>query len=183
MGIGDHLVHLDQDSYSKDAVLTTSYADDYITRGKGFQVQKRVTLSGSQTLYIEFNTALASGLMVYSLPMNITPNQGNVFLDTYNVDSTTGGSVYTVPLNLNALSDNQSVVTIKYGITTSGTITNLREYSFGAPLTNQSSGGGTTAGDSPKILDNTKPLILKLMNQETETVVLDVNAVWYEIEV
>ena len=183
MGLGDQFIQIAQQSYAKDAILTTDYTANYITKGNGFQIHKRVTISGNQTLYITLDATAtaASGMYLYSLPVVIAPNQGNIFVDTYNVPSYTGGTVFATPINLNELSPIASLSVAKIGITTSGTITNLREYSIGAPLTNQSSGGGAPPIGIAKILDNRKPIIVKIMNQETATVILDFNFAWFEI--
>lgn len=169
-----------QTSYTKDGLLTTTYADDYVTRGKGFELQRRITLTSGQTLYLEFNIALAVGKLVYSLPIRASTNIGTVFLDTYLADSSTGGTAMSVN-NLNGLSSTVPLTTVKTGVTPSGTPTKLREYSIGAAKTNQSSGGGTGSAVFPKVLDNTKPLYFKFVNQETVTVTVDLGFVWYEI--
>lgn len=170
-----------QKSFSGDAVLTTDYERDYITRGMAFEVQRRITLTSQQTLYLEFNIALAVGKIVYSLPIKATTPGGNVFLDTYYATSSTGGSVLMVPNNLNALSANVALTTVKTGVTPSGTASGLREYSIGSKATNQAAGGGPIGAGYAKVLGNSKPLYFKFVNQESSTVTVDLGFVWYEI--
>jgi len=183
MGLGDSFVKVAQQAYAGDAVLTTDYTANYTTKGVGFQVHKRITISGNQTLYVVLDAlaTAASGMFLYSLPIMISPNQGNIFVDTYNVDSYTGGTSLGTPININELSSIKALSFIKSGVTVSGTITNLREYTIGAPLTNQSSGGGVMPIGISKILDNRKPIIAKIMNQENSVLTLDFNFVWFEI--
>jgi len=169
-----------QASFSGDGILTTSYAEDYITRGMAFELQKRITLTTGQTLYLEINVALAVGKMVYALPLRMSNNLGNVFVDTYNADSSTGGTLLPVN-NLNGLSAITPLTTVKTGVTPTGTPTALREYSVGTVKTVQSGGGGSASPGFPKIMNNAKPLYIKLVNQETTTVTFDLGIVWFEI--
>ena len=55
-----------QKSFSGDAVLTTTYADDYIVRGQAFQVQKRIAL-GNQV----FPIAAAIGAQATRIDVNL----------------------------------------------------------------------------------------------------------------
>ena len=146
-------------------------------------MHKRITVSGSQTIYVvmDATATAASGMFLYSLPIGILPNQGNIFVDTYTADSYSGGVSLGAPINLNERSSITSLSTIYKGATVSGTISNLREYSIGSPSTNQSSGGGGNIIGVPKLLNNAKPIVMKVMNQETTTVILDFNFVWFEI--
>lgn len=62
-----------------------------------------------------------------------------------------------------------------------GTPTNVREYSVGTLSTNQSSGGGTVQHEVPKILNNTRPLYIKLENKENAITIVNFGFVWYEL--
>ena len=174
-------VHQSQASFTKDAIIATTYADDYITKGNAFQVKKRIALASGQELYLEFNIALAVGKMVYSLPIKLSTGGGLVFVDTYNATSSTGGTTLATPINLNGLSSAAAQTTVKTGVTVSGTASNVREYIVGTISTNQSSGGGSAESDTPKILDNSNPLYIKLANQESAIVYVDLGFIWYEI--
>lgn len=173
-------IHEDQLSFSKDAVLTTTYQDDYTTRGNGFQFKKRISLTSLQTLYLEIDISKHKGV-VYSLPLELSTAGGLVFVDTYSADSSTGGSTFATPLNLNGLSATTANTTVKSGVTVSGTPLNVREYIVGTASTNQSSGGGAIQNEVPKILNNAKPLYLKIENKESAATVLDIGFVWFEL--
>ena len=110
----------------------------------------------------------------------MSTNLGNVFVDTYNADSSTGGTLLTAN-NMNGLSAVTPLTTVKTGVSPTGTITALREYSVGTIKTVQSGGGGSAPQAFPKVLNNLKPLYLKLVNQETSTVTVDLGFVWFEI--
>ena len=169
-----------QTSYSKDGILVTTYQDDYITRGNGFQFKKRISLTALQVLYFEVDISKHTGV-VYSMPLSLSTAGGLVFIDSYNADSSTGGTLMSAPLNLDGLSSTVADTTIKTGVTVSGTPTNVREYMVGTSSTKQSAGGGTMQSESPKILDNRKPLYFKVENKENTVTILDVGFVWYEL--
>ena len=173
--------HKSQTSYTDDAVLTTTYADDFITKGNGFQIKKRIDLTAGQTIYLEFDITKAVGKTVYSLPLRMSTGGGMVYVDSYNADSSTGGTTLATPNNLNGKSSTAALTTVKTGVTVTGTATNVREYVVGILSTKQSSGGGQGGVDVPKILDNSKPLYFKIENTESAAVVLDFEFVWYEI--
>lgn len=180
--IGGFVGRLLQHSSSKDAVLTTSYADDYIVRGQGFHVKKRVAIGANATLYFEVAFNLAAPKVVFSLPIKMNIVRGYAFIDTFQADSSTGYVTSASPLNMNELSTNSSLVTFKTGTTApAGTVSHLREYVVGTDSTNQSGGGGTGGADSPKILDISRPRYVKIVNQEDVATILDFESVWYEL--
>lgn len=175
------LVRLSQWSASQDAILTTSYADDYTVRGYAFQIQRRIALTSEQTLYwvVDFS-AVAASKAVFSLPIALQSTAGLVYVDTYAATSYTGGSVETI-INPNAGSAIVPQAVVKSGITPTGA-TLVREYAVGSKSTNQSSGGGAVSGQTPKIWGKV-PLVIKMVNQESAENVLTVGFTWYEIPI
>ena len=176
---GVKIAKLIQESNSRDAVLSTTYEDNEISKGNCYQIKKRITLASEETLKLCFDFS-QTDKVIYSMPVIKVPNQGNLFTDTYFVDSVADGSTYDTPLNMNANSSNTAETPVKTGVTETGDQQFLREYTDGSPITNQASGGGTFLSDRPKILPN-KPLIIYFQNQETEEMVIDFNYNWYEI--
>lgn len=179
-GIGSSLVRMTQQSFSRDAVLVTTYADDFVSRGQCFQVIKRVALTSSQTRYVVFDLTAHTEKLIYSLPIQFYSSGGEVFIDTYGVDSYTGGTVIPA-LKVNGLSNIDPLAIIKIDVTPSGTPLNIREYLIGAKSTNQSSGGGRGIDGIPRVLNTAKPIVLKITNQETVNVNVEIGLVWYEI--
>lgn len=168
-----------QQSYSGDAVLITSYADDYVTRGKAFQIQKRITLTSAASSYWEFYLPSAATKIVYSLPISANSYGGGCSLDTYYADSSTGGTAVTA-INLNANSSNTPLVTVKSGVTVSGTAVGTREYLIGSSAI-AGTGGGAIGTNVPKIIATNKPLYFKFTNLENSTIQVAFNVVWYEL--
>lgn len=168
-----------QVSYSKDGLITTSYADDYISRGNAFQFHRIFTIPAAGTkIIVDFSTA--TGKQIFTLPIRMAVNESQVFVSTYIVDTYTGGTEIPA-INRNRLVDNDSLTTVKSGVTSTDTAgDDLREYIIGALSTNQNPGGGTGGGASPKIFDN-KKLIIDVVNQEADTIYLEINFNWYEL--
>lgn len=168
-----------QQSFTGNAIVATTYADDYVTRGQAFQVQKRFSLTSGASAYWEFNVPAAASKIVYSLPIAANTYGGGCSLDTYYADSSTGGSAVT-PINLNAGSSINPLVTVKSGVTVSGTPTGVREYLIGSSASART-GGGTIGTDVPKIIATDKPLYFKFTNLENSTIQVAFNFVWYEL--
>lgn len=169
-----------QASISGDGVLTTDYAQDYMVRGKAFQIQRRITLTSQQTLHWVVDFTGLTGKMIFALPVSCRSAGGLVFLDTYIATSYTGGSVET-PNKLNGNSATNPLAVVKSGVAPTGS-SDLREYSIGTLKTNQSAGGGSGGAEVPKILANA-PRIFKFVNQESSAVTIDFGFVWYELDI
>jgi hypothetical protein len=167
-------------SLSKNGLVCTTYADDGVVRGQCFNVRKRLTLTSGQTYYVAFDLTAHTEKTLFTLPLGLSTSGGSVFVDTYGVDSYTGGTSVT-PVKMNSMSTIEPLAIIKQGVTPTGGPYSLREYIVGTLTTNQSSGSGTGLVDTPKILNPAKPIIFKLVNQESGSVVLNINFIWYEI--
>lgn len=80
--IGGIVSHIDQQSYSKDAILSTNYADDYAVRGHGFLLQKNFTMLSATTLYLllDYTTYLGTNKFIFIKPAIFTTSSGPVSL-------------------------------------------------------------------------------------------------------
>ena len=171
-------------SNSKKGLISTTFADDYAAQGKAFQIQRRITLTNAQTLYLVLDTTalVSSGKSLIILPLIMSTNAGSVFVDTYPITSYTGGSEIKFA-RLNATIENYAKSVFKTGITPSGTPApdETRQYIVGALSTNQNAGGGAIQPDLPKRFSAGNIITAKLVNQETSTVYLDFGLVIYEV--
>jgi hypothetical protein len=167
-------------SISKNGLVTTTYADDGMVKGQCFHIRKRLTLTSGQTYYVAFDLTANDDKILFSLPLEMSTAGGCVFVDTYGADSYTGGTSIT-PIKMNAMGTQNALAVVKEGVTPTGGPYSLREYIVGTLSTNQSSGSGTGLIDTPKILNPAKPIIFKLVNQESSSVILNINFIWYEI--
>ena len=170
-------------SNSRHGIRATTFADDYAAQGKAFQIQRRITLTTQQTLYLVLDTTalVASGKCLIILPLIMSTNAGSVFVDTYPIESYTGGSEIKFA-RLNSTIENYAESVFKTGITPTGTPGDeLRQYIVGALSTNQNAGGGAIQPDLPKRFPAGSIITAKLVNQETDTVYLDFGLVVYEV--
>lgn len=157
-----------------------SYPVDFLAKtlaGKGFQVQRRLTISGSSTLYLVLDLSQTTDKCIFGMPIVAGSTSGYAHLDTYSCDSYTAGTEYEVNALNPCRGTNEAPMYEATGI--SGQY-HLREYAIGTESTNQNSGGGFVTNDETKILDSSKPLVFKFENQEDSEIEVSFGYVWYE---
>jgi hypothetical protein len=180
MAAGRVSIHPEQTTFSEDAILTGNYAEDGIERGVAFQIHRRFTIGASATVKYVFDLTDVDILKtVRTLPLGMRTSEGQVYVDTYKIDSYTGGTV--VPsTNRNERIDNTAGAVFKSGITSTDTAGDeLRQYIVGALSTNQFSGGGSGGGGNPKTW-NHSIICFEVANQENAAVDFELNINWYE---
>lgn len=175
-----------QTSYSKDAVLTTTYQDDYIAKGNAYQVQRRITsipTTGTYKIVLDLSS-LSSAKVAFILPINMSATGGPVYIKTYKITTYTGGTAF--PTNkLNTLTSNTNTAqgVVKHGITSTDIAgDDLREYELGAtgnPQQVNRSGGAT--GAAPLIVPAGTKICLEIDNNYTDVISFTLGLVWYEI--
>ena len=81
-------------SSSRDGLLTTSYADDYIVRGNAFKVNDFFDVAGGASISFTLDpTALTSDQFVFILPITIQSSEERVEFRIYENTDYTGGAV------------------------------------------------------------------------------------------
>lgn len=167
-------------SYSRDALLSTSYADDYAIRGNGFEIRKRFALTSLQTIYVCLDFTAAVGKRIITLPLILGSTNGLIFFDTYGIDSYENGNPVDI-LKLNSMSPISPLAVAKTGITPSGGPYGLREYKVGSESTPLYSGGGGNINPSIKIFPSGSILAGKVENKESDNNVFNLGLIFYEI--
>lgn len=174
---------LRQKSNTGDAVLTTTYADDYITRGNAFQVRRRISLAASTTTKIVLDTtAVPSTSYIFILPVSVAGTGGPILVDTYGISTYTGGSAI-VPAKLNSTSSNVAASLFLTGITSSDVAGNdLRQYIIGATGNPQQvNRSGSSSGAVPYIVAPGSKIVMQINNTYTDTNTIAFDVIWYEI--
>lgn len=182
MTIGDTSIISRILTFSKTGIVTASYSEDSVSKGYGFQIQKRITLTTEQTYYLVLDSTALIALKkrLFILPLLMLTGGGMVFVDTYAIEGYTGGTEVT-PLKINGNSDLTPDCIFKKGITPTGDpLTDTREYIVGTLSTNQASGGGSIPPDIAKQFPAGSIIVVKLMNQEAATVYLDFGLIFFE---
>jgi hypothetical protein len=175
-----------QKSTAGDAVLITSYTDDYIVKGKAFEVKRTVSISAGSTLKLAFDhTALHSiNDVVFVLPLLFLATGGPVEIKTYRITSYTGGTI--IPANqLNKTAIYTALGLLKTGITSAGAPgDDLREYLLGGEGNPQQvNRAGASNGAAPVVINggpNAK-LCIEIINGYTNTIKFNLGILWYEL--
>jgi hypothetical protein len=179
---------LRQKSASGDAVLTTGYADDYIIRGYGFNVQRRLAAlaAASVTKLVFDTTAVTSTSLVFTLPLVFAATGGPVLVRTYKITTYTGGTAWDSN-KLNYLTTNTITASsvVKYGITSTDTPgTDLREYVLGATGNEQQvNRSGAASATSPIMLQPGTKICVEITNNYGSAIDFVMGLVWYELPV
>lgn len=169
-------------SVSKDGLILTSYRDDYIARGQGFEIHRRLPLTSAQTLYAVFDlSGVDAGKFVFSMPLKARTSIGQVYIDSYLITSYTGGA--EIPeVNSNRASSLTAQGALVSGVTPTGSPGNdLRQYIIGQATAPVNEGGGPGSEDGPKIWLPDDLVGVKIVNQENEAIDLELFLQWFEI--
>lgn len=177
---------LTQRSFSGDAILSTTYADDYIARGDCYQVQRILqSVPSGGTAKVVLDCSLVSAeKRILTLPIRVNAVGGPIVVKTYKIAAYTGGSI--VPINrLNNLSANLKAAqaVVKKEIASSDVPgDDVREYLSGA-LGNpqQVNRSGSASGAMPVWFSPGVKLCLEILNSYTTALDIELSIVWYEI--
>ena len=178
---------LESFSFSGDAVKTTSYADDSITAGNGFVVEKNINITASSSRYMlidyskySITESWQSG-RVFIFPPSMNTSLGSIIVEVYRDTTYTTGSVFS-STNPNTLAPKTESGTEWSLDPVAGSVGDLvLEYVVGVEGTNQSSGGGTAQGLSFFIRSNTDKTLVKFTNNENSDAILHYGQLFFEI--
>lgn len=171
-------------AFSFDAVRTTTYADDYISRGKGFQVVRTIEIDTETTVKFAADFSVVdSDKIIFILPVVMASSDSPVHVKTYGITTYTGGTAYP-PINLNLIPPvTVAQGVLKHSVTSSDTPgDSLREYEIGSAGNPVTTRGGTTEGASPLIAPSGSIFILEAENYSaTNATFFNLVITWYEI--
>ena len=147
-------------SYSKNGIVSTSYRDDFIVKGKSFFRENVITAAVGTDYYVMDATACDCE-KVFKLPVKVNPAVGTVLLTVYEGTDYTG--VTTLPLlNRDRTSSATTKITLKDTGTGTDKGTEIQKVLYGVDATRQSAGGGTNISANALILDRTKKILLEV---------------------
>lgn len=168
-------------SFSRNAIVATSYENNYIFSGNSFNVETVVTIGSGDTTYdLAFDTSGMDRSLV-ALPITWATTAGPVIATLGTCTSYTGGTELT-PLNRDysyqvsfpAQSE------IHYDVVPTGYSATTTKVLIGTSATNQSTGGGTTRGSLPRVLQTGPIYVYRIANNAGEEISFHVNFNWYE---
>lgn len=177
---------LKQLSASGDALVSTSYADDGLTRGKAYLFEKNFAIGSGTTLNIlfDYTTYTPSGTQigqVYVMPPTFSTTVGPVNVNIYRGTDYTGGTEFDA-INPNTLVANTtSGTTLRTGPTGSVKGTLVLEYLIGGASQGNQSASGSSSGLAFFIRDNTSKTLIEIVNNSGSAITFHFGQVFYEI--
>lgn len=181
MGAGLVSIHRAQTSFSEDAVLTTNYLDDYIVRGKVFNITISEEFTADTAVYFTSEYAGEKPGAAFLLPITFTPVSGYVTLNIYEDTDYTGGTALTA-VDRNRATKNTSLVSVKTGASGTDKGTLIKTVVVGTAAAQGSAGseGGGSGSSANSLIFDTG---VKYLYEVTcsETAVVGINAEFAEI--
>jgi len=174
----------DQSTFSGDAVLTSTYADDAIVQGYGYIVETTFPLGASATAYIEVNpTAMVNQrLTVQPTQWGITASNIEVTLGVANAFS--GGTAITFINKNYAFSTSRPAKTIcKINATPTTPIDSQIKFMVGTTVSGAVRGGGNFEGGGIQILNPILIYYFKVVNQTSTAGVVSMSLQIFETPV
>ena len=70
-------------SFSKNGIISTSYADDGITKGQGFQIHRIIPIPVVGIKFVADFSAIDLEDVIFTLPLRMTTNKGQIYVKIY----------------------------------------------------------------------------------------------------
>jgi hypothetical protein len=180
--------YLDIGTVSGDGIVATTYEENYVYKGFGYQVHRRFQIPASPARYrILLDTSLVpSDYELFTRPLYMRTDEGQCFADTYGITSYTGGTELPI-LNRNSKPGMPAARSVfKYGVATVDPAVapdTSRQYIIGAKGTQQNPGGGPSGDEGIKVFPPGGILMIDIANQENSAIWLEINFLYYEVPV
>ena len=170
---------VDSLSYQKNALIATTYADDYVFQGKCFGIENFVTISNADTEFdIVFDTTNVNKDLV-ALPTKWFTTAGDVNVNLGSCSSYASGTEI-LPTNRNYQGTDSEVI-FKYDVTPTAYVAGSTNLLVGSAATNQNSGGGGLEGSLPIILETGIKYIFRVANNSGAEIKFAFMIYWYEV--
>jgi len=172
-----------QDSYSEDAVLTTSYADDYTIRGNHFLINKIETIAKETTkTFLVDQSGITEGNQIILDPFIFSANGADVQINIYEDTDYTGGTPITNIMNISRVSDITPEVVFKAEPTGSDKGTLIREHIAFSTGLGVNVTAGIRTGIAITVIDPTVNYLVEIINADTvNSAISEYNISWFEI--
>ncbi len=165
-------------SYTNDAIVVSTQAEDYILKGRAFEIHRRFEID-STTVKFLLDTSAVTSDFILTMPLVGVCSADQVYLDSYKITSYTDGTA--IPsINPNTFSTNTAETVFYQGITSTDVAgDDLREYIFGTQAQGNVSGGGAGSGTHVKVFTPGDLVCLEVVS--TSTLDFELNWLWYEV--
>ena len=163
-------------SFSKDALVSTTYDDDYSIRGKKFFYENTLSFTGNETKRFLFDMSKCECDIIFA-PISGTAIGEKVVAIIYEDTDYTGGTeLQFYNTNRNHLDVYNPVVTV--GASGSDTGTQLRKFQFPAASTGANINPASGISNLAMILNNNKKYLITLTSADTTE--FDIRADFYD---
>ena len=169
-------------SAERTAHVMTTYEQNYIFTGNSLKIETVFAVGSADAEYdISFDTTGMSRQLI-ALPTTWATTAGPIIITLGVCTSYSSGTEIT-PTNRNYAFQTSfpSEVTFKYDVTTVEYAASPTVILVGTSATNQSSGGGSTTGTLPIVLETGLRYIFRVNNGSGEAISLFGNIEWYEL--
>lgn len=158
-------------STSRNGVIATSYANDYVVRKKAYSIRQSLTIADTTTYYVLFDPS-ASQFDVYLEPFRISTSTGTVDM-ALTSDFTYTGATTSLPV-INRYGVVVEENDLKNYTSITGLVINSTpvKYTIGSRASNQSAGGGVTAGNAIFVFEKDKKYLLSFKNNSGEQAIV-----------
>lgn len=167
-------------SYSRDGSVVTTYEDDYVARGYGYESNLVLSVPDGLNYFLFTLSDVPDGYGIFVLPLKVNATAGPIVIN-YRVGHDYSGGTALRTINRNALSINTPSAQILQGPTgTTLGIVNTANLigTTGIPTVTTGGNGGSSA---PFIASNLVDFLLEVDNQNGSAVQVEYELRWYEI--
>lgn len=171
-------------SFSEDGIITTTYANDYSTRGNNFMFVNTASIAGETTVNFLIDlSSVPSDNTIFVETISLISSASEVSMCIYEGADYTGGTTVTgYNANRNVSDSYNFVVTTGATDSGSGKGTLIRKKSaFGSTGVAHTTAGGTAIDDKFVILNNTKKYLIELTNEGTDATKVSYSVNTFEI--
>lgn len=167
-------------SYSRDGIVATTYADDYIVSGNSFTSQLVLTAAAGKTYYL-FD-ASGSDKTIFTIPASFSASDGPVVVSfRYAHDYAGGSALRTFNRNANSATANEAVLTQAPSGSDIGLVNS--QILIGTSAGGIFTGGGKAGQSSAFIINNAVSFLIEVDNQTSPAaaVKFGYTFTWFEV--
>jgi hypothetical protein len=169
-------------SFTGDAIVTTTYGDNYVVLDKALSIRDSVAVGDNETAYFLIDPSTYPDDEIFCLPIRMTSTSGRFdVVITPDFTYTTATNAVDVFRRNGVVVDNTGYVKVYKTITGLTINSSPLKYPVGGESSNQNSAGGNVAGESVFTIHSDNKLLISATNNSGEDAYFGIQIDWYEI--